>query len=139
MRLDLFFEEIYPHPIDAVWAALSEPAALAEWLMENDFEPRIGKRFTFRHEPIPDLRGYVECEVLEMEPPTRMVWSWLSTDLGEPTRVVIALAAIDDGTKLTLKHDGEVDAHLRSLTQAGWPQKLAALRTSLDRHAAAVD
>ncbi len=37
-------EVFYPHPRDKVWAALTTPEALAEWLMPNDFEPVVGKR-----------------------------------------------------------------------------------------------
>ena len=42
MKRDLRFEATYPHPPERVWRALTDPKALAEWLMENDFEPRLG-------------------------------------------------------------------------------------------------
>ena len=45
MKLEILLVEDYTHPIEKVWAALTDPAALAQWLMVNDFEPRIGKRF----------------------------------------------------------------------------------------------
>ncbi len=43
MKLEILLVEDYAHPIGKVWAALTDPAALAEWLMVNDFEPQVGK------------------------------------------------------------------------------------------------
>jgi uncharacterized protein YndB with AHSA1/START domain len=51
MKVEILLVEDYTHPIEKVWAAITDPAALAQWLMVNDFEPRIGKRFTLRAEP----------------------------------------------------------------------------------------
>ncbi|HVI86516.1 MAG TPA: SRPBCC domain-containing protein, partial [bacterium] len=85
MKFDLIFEEIFPHPIETVWHALTDGAALASWLMPNDFVPRIGHRFSLRSPAIPGWPGRAECEVLEMDPPRRMVWSWRSSDAGAPT------------------------------------------------------
>ncbi len=83
MKVEILLVEDYTHPIDKVWAAITDPAALAQWLMVNDFEPRIGKRFTLRAEPTAEWRGWMDCEVLEMEPPRRMVWSWHRSELDE--------------------------------------------------------
>ncbi len=44
-------EAVYPHPVELVWRALTEPAALATWLMTNDFQAKVGHRFTFRTDP----------------------------------------------------------------------------------------
>ena len=49
IRTDSFF----PHPPEKVWRALIDPELLASWLMPNDFEPRVGHRFTFRTDPVP--------------------------------------------------------------------------------------
>lgn len=67
----------FPHPPEAVWVALTDRWALAEWLMPNDFEPRVGHRFQFRVDPMPGFSGVTECEVLELDAPRRMVWSWV--------------------------------------------------------------
>ena len=48
---EIIFVEELPHPIERVWTALTLPAGLAGRLMPNDFEPRLGKRFTFRCPP----------------------------------------------------------------------------------------
>ena len=46
-----------------VWRALTTAEALAEWMYPNDFEPRVGHRFTFRVPPKPQLESglVVEC------------------------------------------------------------------------------
>ena len=35
-------------PSEQVWRAITDSATLAEWMFPNDFEPRVGHRFTFR-------------------------------------------------------------------------------------------
>ena len=46
-------EIVFPQSREVVWRALTDSAALAGWLMPNDFEPRVGHRFTFRTQPNP--------------------------------------------------------------------------------------
>jgi uncharacterized protein YndB with AHSA1/START domain len=133
VKLDLVYTEILPHPLPRVWAALTTAAALRQWLMESDFEPRVGQEFRFICPPSPGIRGYVECKVLELEPMRRVVWSWLSTEDGEPTTVTIELEEVEAGTKLTLRHRGDTTRDVRDRTAAGWTQKIAELAHYLDR------
>jgi uncharacterized protein YndB with AHSA1/START domain len=132
MKLEILLVEDYAHPIEKVWAALTEPSALAEWLMANDFEPRVGKRFTFRGEASPHWRGWMDCEVLAMEPPRRMVWSWHRSELEEPNRVEFRLEPITGGMRLTLMHTGETDPASGGRYSSGWPIKLNQLRSLLE-------
>jgi uncharacterized protein YndB with AHSA1/START domain len=136
VKLELTYTEILPHPLPRVWAAFTTADALREWLMESDFEPRVGQDFRFICPPSPGVRGYVECRVLELEPMRRVVWSWLSTDEGEPTTVTIELEAVEGGTKLTLRHRGDTTRDVRERTDAGWTQKLAELIQYVDRTSA---
>jgi uncharacterized protein YndB with AHSA1/START domain len=131
MKVEILLVEDYTHPIDKVWAAITDPAALAQWLMLNDFEPRIGKRFTLRAEPTAEWRGWMDCEVLEMEPPRRMLWSWHRSELDEPTRVEFRLEPSAGGTRLTLMHTGESDSMARGRYSSGWPIKLSNLGSLL--------
>src|SRR5947208_1487503 len=62
---DIIREAVYPHPPERVWQALTDPAALAAWLMPNDFKPQVGHKFQFRvPKPPRGWRGIVDCEVL---------------------------------------------------------------------------
>jgi uncharacterized protein YndB with AHSA1/START domain len=63
-------------PPDQVWRALTEPKLLAQWLMENDIQPVTGHRFNFRAKPMADWDGIVHCEILEVDRPHKLVYSW---------------------------------------------------------------
>jgi len=36
-----------PPPPEKVWRALTQDPLIEEWLMQNDFEPVVGRRFNF--------------------------------------------------------------------------------------------
>jgi uncharacterized protein YndB with AHSA1/START domain len=123
MTRDLLFETIYPVPPERVWQALTDSRALAEWLMENDFAPRVGHSFTFRTPPRPGFDGIVRCTVLELDPPRRLAYSWLGGPLKRPTTVTWTLAAVPEGTRLRLEHTGFAGASgfvVSALLGRGW-------------------
>lgn len=97
-------DRTYPHPRRRVWRAITERELLARWLMPNDFEPRVGHRFTFRTEPGPGFDGVVHCEVLELVEEERLVLSWRGGPLD--TRVRFTLQDADGGTRLVMEHTG---------------------------------
>jgi uncharacterized protein YndB with AHSA1/START domain len=101
---NLHFEATYPHPIERVWAAITTPEAIAEWLMANDFAPVLGHRFQFRSQPQPGWNGIVDCEVTALEPPTLLAYSWRGSSLD--TVLTIRLREVPGGTHLTLDHTG---------------------------------
>jgi uncharacterized protein YndB with AHSA1/START domain len=132
MMLDIRIDELFDQPIETVWRALTDPDRLARWLMKNDFEPRLGHKFTLREAPTAQWRGFMECEVLELDPPRRMVWSWSSGMDGESTtRVTFELRPEGDGTHLLLRHDGEANEARRDSLGGGWERRLGALRQVL--------
>jgi len=133
MRLDLTFTEHFTAPVQNVWLAITDRRMLALWLMENDFEPRLGARFALRRaDPMSGWRGWVECEVIELEPPTRMVWSWSDGAGAEMTsRVIFELQEEDTGTRLTLRHIGDTDDAMAQMIRERWPIKLQALASTL--------
>jgi uncharacterized protein YndB with AHSA1/START domain len=59
-----------------VWRALTEPDFLAGWLMPNDIAPVVGHKFNFRSQPMGDWDGVVDCEVLEVVPERKLVYTW---------------------------------------------------------------
>lgn len=107
MSKPIVLSRVYPYPQERVWRALTDPAALSEWLMPTDFRPEVGHKFTFRAFPVPGWRGVVDCEVLELEPPHRMVLSWAGHEnMAQPTTVTWTLQPVATGTRLTLEHAG---------------------------------
>jgi uncharacterized protein YndB with AHSA1/START domain len=132
VNLDLVFEEVLPHPVEAVWGALTDAASISEWLMTTtDFRPRVGTRFRMQTGRLA-ADGWVDAEVLELDPPRRMVWAWSVNDGLPPTTVTFELAAEADGTRLTLTHVGEIDPVVGGLLRDGWPGRIDLLRRSLD-------
>jgi uncharacterized protein YndB with AHSA1/START domain len=102
-------ELILPQPVGEVWRAITDRATLAEWMFPNDFEPTVGHRFTFRvpGDPARKFDGLtVHCEVLECEPPTRLVFSWTAGGPVVDTRVSFVLEPSGDGTRLRFEHAG---------------------------------
>jgi uncharacterized protein YndB with AHSA1/START domain len=104
MRRDLEFEHDYPFPIEDVWWALTDPVALGEWLMPNDFQPVVGHRFQFRTKPAPGFDGVVHCEVLRLERLHVLSYSWRGG--GIDTVVTFTLRSVPGGTSLRLEHRG---------------------------------
>jgi uncharacterized protein YndB with AHSA1/START domain len=136
MKRDLHFENVYPHPLEQVWAALTDSAALSQWLMPNDFEPRVGHRFRFRTKPAPGFDGIVDCEVLEVEPPHRLVYSWKGG--GVDTLLTWTLRADPRGTHLRLDHTGFRGFHglfVSMILGKGWGSRILfrSLPALLDR------
>lgn len=104
---DIVLETVYPHSRERVWRALTDPKELGTWLMPNDFVPTVGHRFQFNIGPQWGWRGIVDCEVLEVDAPSRLVYSWQ----GDPRyRVTIVTWTLtqepDGGTRLKLEHTG---------------------------------
>ena len=104
MERALRFEVTYPHPPAKVWRVLTTREHLARWLMQNDFEPRVGHKFQFRAKPVGGWDGIVNCEVLELVPERRLVITWTSNVID--TKVTFLLEPAGGGTRLTLLHTG---------------------------------
>lgn len=85
----------YPHPIDLVWKAITDRESVSEWLMPtSDFRAEVGARFKFTQPATDRWSGIVEGEVLAVEPPHRLVYSWNG---GFPSTATFALEEIEGG------------------------------------------
>ena len=128
---DIIIEQTYPYPIESVWEALTDPAALADWLMPGDFKPIVGHTLHFHCDPRPEFDGTVNVEILEVEKPRRLSYSWKTGDIKKPTVVTFILTPTCDGhTRLRLEHkgfDGDNGLQMHPLLKNGWGHKLSAL------------
>lgn len=135
MKFDIAFERVFPHPPASVWHALTDPSALAEWLMETDFAPENGRSFQMRCEnPDGGMDRYL-CKVLAIEPEVRMLWSWIldgRQSEGE-TYVEFVLVGVPEGTQLTIRHSGDRDRVTIDNFKSGWPHKLGLLEELLSK------
>lgn len=112
MPKDIRYSWSLPHPPQLVWQYLTDPGLLQQWLMENDFQPRVGHEFMFRARPLVKLGfdGNVYCRVLEVEEPRKLAYSWR----GGPGKGRITLDSVvtwtltpeAGGTRLVLEHTG---------------------------------
>ncbi len=93
-------DQFLPHSPARVWRALTDPELLARWLMPNDFEARVGHRFTFDAGP----RGTAQCEVLALEINQMLQISWRNRPLD--TVVTWRLEPEGTGTRLFVEQSG---------------------------------
>ncbi|RUT34398.1 SRPBCC domain-containing protein [Arsenicitalea aurantiaca] len=130
-------ERELPFPPNRVWRALTEPHLMAEWLMKTDFAPVQGHRFTLRG----DWGGILDCEVLEIEPPERLVYSWVFPSDDPAYRldsvVSFTLTPIASGTHLRVEQTGFAPDQKQAYggAHAGWKGmlgKLADILAGLD-------
>jgi uncharacterized protein YndB with AHSA1/START domain len=94
---------------DNVWRALTERELIQKWLMETTFEPTVGHRFTFKAQPQPWWDGIVHCEVLEVDRPNRLSYSWKggAGEFALDTVVTWTIAPNPNGgSHVTLEHKG---------------------------------
>ena len=105
MRREIRLEVTYPHPPERVWKALTDRKALEKWLMPNDFLPRLGHRFRFVREGAGRRkREEVQCEVVELDAPRRLAYTWRSDPETPPELVCWTLEPVEAGTRLRLEH-----------------------------------
>ena len=123
-RPALRFERVYPHPPEAVWAAVTEPDELAHWfpaVVEVDLRVGGDVAFVFADPDLPSGSG----RVLEVEPPRRFAFTWADDELR------FELTPHDEGCRLVFTHF--VDAADRAARDlAGWHVCLDRLRERLD-------
>ena len=123
----LVLEKEMPHPPEKIWRALTEGALLKEWLMDNDFRPIVGHRFTFRAPPMPHWDGIIESEVLMVEPSARLSYRWNA--LGLTSVVIWTLTATAGGTLVRMQQSGFRPDQDQAYKGAhfGWQKFLAGL------------
>jgi uncharacterized protein YndB with AHSA1/START domain len=100
----LVIERVFPHPPEKLWRALTENPLIAQWLMKNDFEPVVGRKFQFRSEPMPNWDGVIDCEVLIVDHLKRLSYSWSS--LGLDSVVLWTLTPAEGGTHVRMEQSG---------------------------------
>jgi uncharacterized protein YndB with AHSA1/START domain len=126
-------ERRVPHSLDKVWRALTQSPLLEDWLMANDFEPRVGHRFTFRMPGMPGWNGVTDCEVLSVVPNEELSYSWNASGeeaaTGIRTVVKWTLEAFDGGVLVRMEQSGFREQDQRNFMGAkyGWERNLGEL------------
>lgn len=109
MKPDVSLDFQFTSSIEQVWNALTDSDMLAKWIMSNDFKPVVGHKFQFRTEPNEWWNGIVDCEVLVVDEPHTLSYTWASA--GETTTVTWTLKkGSDDTIQLHLDQSGFSEA-----------------------------
>lgn len=110
---EIVVEDVLLHRPEVIWKALTDGKLIVRWLMPNDFEPVVGRRFTFKTKPMGSWDGVVHCEILEIKPCEKLVYSWKGGSDDNPAYgsrldsiVTWTLAVVEGGTRLRLVHSG---------------------------------
>lgn len=138
---------ILPYPREEVWQEIATASGLAEWMYPNDFVAEVGHRFKFHVPANPSVNFdglVVMCEVLECEPPHRLVFSWSAHAPVENTKVSFRLDAVAEGTCLQFEHSGFALDHPFGKkafggAKIGWEKMLNQLQTAIAVKRARVD
>jgi uncharacterized protein YndB with AHSA1/START domain len=126
------FERRLRHPVEAVWAALTEPEELGNWLGRGELEPREGGRVSIRTGPAdrPERQGVISGRVLAWDPPRVLEHEWSQPGL-DVSVVRYELQPEAGGTLLRLTHRRSVRPGATG-GRAGWHAYLDRLAAHLD-------
>lgn len=142
---DIVVEETFPHSPEMIWPVLTTGELIGRWLMAPaGFAPVPGTRFTFQTKPGGAWDGVIHCEVLEVIPIERLVYSWKgghpdNTGYGAPlnTTVTWTLTRMAEGTRVRLVHAGFVVPRNQSALETmgnGWKTVVPALGGIVGEH-----
>jgi len=111
-----------PHPPAKIWRALTQGALIEQWLMQNDFEPVVGRKFNLRAD-----WGGVDCKVLAVEPNKMLSYTWDA--MGLESVVMWTLTPTSTGTHLRMEQSGFRPDQSQAYQGAkyGWQKFFAAL------------
>lgn len=103
----------YPFPVEEVWRGLTDPALVAQWTTTGQggrpegFAAVPGTKFRFVGRPTIGWAGVVYCEVIAVEAPRSMRYTWRGEEgSAKVTEVSYLLEPIAGGTRFTWEHTG---------------------------------
>ena len=131
---------------EQIWEAITTPEFTRKYFFGSAIESTLEPGAPYVGWTADRSQRMVEGEVLEADPPHRLVHSWLAlydpeTAAESPSRVTWELES-EDGkvTKLTVVHDELEDAPKTALSVAGgWSYVLSGLKTLLETGTALSD
>ena len=134
--VELHFERMYAAPQQLVWDAWTDPDQMAQWWgprgistpresIELDLRPGGIVRFDM----VDDVTGarYPNSgRILELEPPSRIVWSddGFPDGSGKGTATVTFEAVDDATTRLTVHVAADFSESVRAGAEVGWGSQL---------------
>lgn len=117
-------------PVERVWKAITDPAELSRWFgheTELDLTPGGDGAFIWRE------HGRFAVRVREVDPPRRLVWSWVhqpDVAFGDAPHTTVEWRLTPregGGTTLRLVESGFLTDLHHSQNNGGWDEELAEL------------
>jgi len=126
--LSVVVEREVAYPPEKIWRALTQPHLIEEWLMKNDFQPKVDHRFNLRGD-----WGAVDCRVMVVEPNKTLSYTWAA--MGLESVVTWTLTPTSTGTRLRMEQVGFRPDQQQAYQGAkyGWQQFFAKLEQTLAR------
>jgi len=123
-------------PIQRAWHALTDSATLSKWMFfdTDDFQPVVGHKFEFHGKASTGWTTTVKCEVLEVEEPRRLAYTWAIEAHMHHTLVTWTLTPVESGvTRLHLEQSGFASEAKQEIGGAkyGWTAQLNQLQNVL--------
>lgn len=122
---------------ETVWAYLTQKDKLALWFHPADADLKQGQDYALL-DRTSNMTKVCWGNVLEMDQPNRMVWSFTISPLqGAMTTVIWTLETAAGGTRLTLQHEGveqaagEAALGMLCSLDKGWDEHFGRLRTEI--------
>lgn len=118
-----------PVPPADVWRWLATQEGLRRWMAPNiEIDLRVGGAYRLLG---PDDATSVSGTILELVPEKSLILSWLEEGSGwlAPARLVITLAPVAGGTRVTLIHDG-----FEGIGHPEWGEMVQDYERGADRH-----
>ena len=124
----LRYERRYEHPVEKVWAAITEPARMADWLAEAEIEPREGGaiKLTWLNTDEDGNTAVMTGRITRFEPP-----HVLEYEGDVHGRLLWELSEDGAATVVKLTNWTPAPDEFRSKVAAGWDIHLDHLDTAL--------
>ncbi len=135
MKRGLRYERVMSHPPELIWRALTEAELMSRWLMETEFVPEVGFEFTFRSPPNPTYDGIIYGEVILVDNPVQVAYTFIGGHMKHKTVVTWTLIPEGEKTRLILEHEdflGLRDIFISAIIGFGWNRMLNSLPALLD-------
>lgn len=137
-ELSLTIERTIAAPQARVFEAWLDPAMLPKFMLPGEgmsvprasTDPKVGGAFEIvmaaGETQMPHTGTY-----LEIDPHSRLVFTWNGPHSSEDSRVTLTFDSIDGGTRVMLNHVKFPNEESRANHEAGWGNILGALETAL--------
>jgi uncharacterized protein YndB with AHSA1/START domain len=95
MQRTITLQTFLPYAPDKVWRALTDPALLGAWFMQNDIAPVLHREFTFQMAPQKGWDGITHCQITAVNPPKHIAYTYRGEATGEKA---LACAGVHSAT-----------------------------------------